>query len=93
VAQHGKGARKPGLRPHRAVKPWHRLHIMVEHLRRLGQDLVEVALPSPEIRGQHFESSLGSMGTHGPHGGRIVPGSPVGEIIAGHRGDHNVAET
>ena len=90
--QHGEAAGVAGRRPDRPLQPGHRLEVVVEHVGPGVEDGVErrpVALavarsaPRPRCRG----SAAGRR-----RWWRRRPGAPVGQVVAGHAGDHGVGQ-
>ncbi len=91
-AEHRERAAVARLRPNRLREPLDGLEIVVEDVRAGLQHRAERGLLALEIRGQDLHPRGRRRGPHRPDGGREVPRSAVGEVVARHRRDHHVAE-
>jgi hypothetical protein len=50
-------------------------------------------MATPEIGGEHLDSHLRPAPANGLHGGGEESGAMVGQVVAGHGGEHDVAQS
>ena len=95
AAQPGRiGARQQFHRPlipragaHRAVQPWHRLGVVVEHVRPGLEDRVQ-RIPVPtQVGNEDLDPGAGDALAQSADRGREMRGAAVGQVVARHGGD------
>jgi len=82
-----------GLRPQAAVKPGHRLDVVVEDIGPLIYDDLQGLLVPCKIRCQHLHPGHRQQAAKRPNGGRELGRAAVVQIVPGHRGDHHIAQS
>ena len=88
-----QGTAEVGLRANPPVKARHRLQVVIEHVRLFRQYRLQRRPLTGEVRYQQLDRDSGIAGTDLVQAADEVAGTAVGQVVAGDRGDHHVADT
>mmetsp|Transcript_5130 Transcript_5130/g.22907 ORF Transcript_5130/g.22907 Transcript_5130/m.22907 type:complete len:436 (-) Transcript_5130:137-1444(-) len=93
VPQDAEGLIVPGSRvPHAFLQPLHRLDVVSENVQTRVGEVRHRALVALKVRREALGEDLGLERLEGPDGPREVLGSAVGDVVAVHRRQHDVAD-
>jgi hypothetical protein len=91
--QQVQGTLVPALGPDPGKQPGHRLDVVVEHVGRGLEQSLQGVVPPSEIGCQDLDARPGESPAQLQDGFREDRGAAVGQVVAGHRREHDVAET
>ena len=92
-AEQFQAARVDCLRPGRGIKAGHGLQVVVEHLGCGGEHYGERLRVPLKVRDEQLDAGVGREPAHRPDRGGEVGRAAVRQVVAGHRGEHRVAQT
>ncbi len=93
VREHGERLLIAGARiAHGMRQPLHRLDVLREHFESRIHHGLDVAQHALEIRRQRFDGDVRRAPLDGANGAGVVPGAAIRQIVAIHRGEHDVLE-
>ena len=93
VREHGEGLLVARARiAHRMRQPLHRLDVLREHFEARIHHGLDVAQHALEIRRQRFDGDVRRAPLDGANRSGVVRGAAIRQVVAIHRGEHDVLE-